>query len=234
MDILEQVIQEDPSIDLNYIRSLRLNADHCGFYPRKVQIPRMVNLGMVISCGGRVINRSAPWLKVYGDRYADRISPVKSMLQGGLMTTVEGEFRGAVEGKSETVFAQYFPLISRRTDWGKAIAPQETIDRVSLMKMATVWASFYVMKEKELGTLEPGKFADFVVFNKDYFTIPEQEIPTVLPLLTVVGGKTIVLREELAKEFGVPAVGPQLEFLFETHEEDSDPQKGEFKASGSD
>ena len=75
------------------------------------------------------------------------------------------------------------------------LAPEEAVNRVQLMKSATSWAASYVLKDKEMGTLEPGKFADFVVFNKDYFTIPENEIPTVVPLMVVVGGKTIVLRQ---------------------------------------
>ena len=75
----------------------------------------------------------------------------------------------------------------------------------------------------QLGTLEPGKFADFVVFNKDYFTVPQAEIPEVIPVMTVVGGKTIVLREELANEWGVPAVGPQLKFQFKTEYDFGDP-----------
>jgi len=54
-----------------------------------------------------------------------------------------------------------------------------------------------------------------VVFSKDYFTIPESEIPTVIPLMVVMGGKTRVLREEYAKEIGLPAVGPQLKFSYE-------------------
>jgi hypothetical protein len=33
--------------------------------------------------------------------------------------------------------------------------------------------------------------------------------------MTVVGGKTLVLREEFAKELGTQAVGPQVEFEFE-------------------
>ncbi len=71
-----------------------------------------------------------------------------------------------------------------------------------------------MLKEKELRTLEPGKLTDFVVLSKDYFTIPEAEIPTVMPLMTVLGGKTIVLREELARDIGLSAVGPQLNFIF--------------------
>lgn len=81
--------------------------------------------------------------------------------------------------------------------------------------MATTWASHYVLKEKEIGSLEPGKWADFVVYNKDFFTIPQDEIPTVYPLMVVLGGKTVVLREEWASELGTPAVGPQVKFLYE-------------------
>ncbi len=33
--------------------------------------------------------------------------------------------------------------------------------------------------------------------------------------MVVLGGKTVVLREELARELGTPAVGPQIEFKFE-------------------
>ena len=230
MDIMEQVMQEDPGITLEYMRSRRLTSDHCGFYPRKAQLPRMVKLGMVISCGA-TLNRSAPWLKVYGAQYANRIAPIKSMLTAGLMTTVEGEFQ-VETGEGPTVFAQYLPLITRKTGWGQSIAPEEAIDRVSLLKMATVWASFFVLKEKEIGTLEPGKFADFVVLNKDYLSLPEAEIPTVYPLMVVLGGRTTVLREEFARELGTPAEGPQMTFRFETPARDSDPRESGGEARG--
>ncbi len=114
-----------------------------------------------------------------------------------------------------TVLARFYPYISRTRSDGVVLAAEEAVDRVQLMKMSTSYAAAYVLKENELGTLEPGKFADFVVFNKDYFTIPQEEIPSVYPLMVVVGGKTIVLREEYARELGLPAVGPQLQFTSE-------------------
>ncbi len=45
--------------------------------------------------------------------------------------------------------------------------------------------------------------------------MPVDEIPTVFPVMTVLGGKTIVLREEFASELSLPAVGPQMNFRFE-------------------
>ena len=80
------------------------------------------------------------------------------------------------------------------------------------MKMMTSWPARFVLKEDVLGTLEPGKFADFLVLNKDYFTIPIEEMPNTIPLMTVVGGKIVVLRNELAQELGRDPVGPQIEF----------------------
>ena len=213
MDIMEQVMQEDPAITPDYIKSLRVTADHCGFYPRAAQIPRMVNLGMIISCAARMVDRSAPWLKIYGMRNAERIVPVKSMISNGLMTTAEGEFQ-VETGEGPTVFAQYMPMLNRKTYSGEVVAPEEAIDRVTLLKMGTVWASHYVLKEKELGTIEPGKYADLLVFNKDYFTVPESEIGAVYPLLTMLGGKPVVVRPEYTAESGLPAAGPEMKFQF--------------------
>src|SRR4029079_19657032 len=121
------------------------------------------------------------------------ITPIRSMLNGGLMVSNEGGGNG-MEAVVPTAVSRYFPLITRKGSDGMSVAPQESVDRVTLMKMSTVWAAPYLLREKQIGTLEPGKFADFVVFDKDYFTIPEKDIPSVIPLMTVMGGKTRVLR----------------------------------------
>ncbi len=216
MDIVEQVMKEDPAITLDYVRGLRITADHCGFYPRPSQLPRMKNLGMIVSCDAMFLDRSSPWLKVYGYDKASRIAPIKTMLAAGVMPTAEAELGRVETGESETLHAQLAHLITRKNDRGESLAPEEAIDRETLMKMSTVWPSYYVLKEKEVGTLEPGKYADFVILNKDYFTIPEGDIGSVFPLATVLGGKTVVLREELAKEWGTSPVGPQMKWAFKT------------------
>lgn len=74
---------------------------------------------------------------------------------------------------------------------GRHYAGKERIDRVLALKMATIWAAEYVVREDVLGSLEPGKLADLVVLDKDYLTVPENAIRTVKPILTIVGGKII-------------------------------------------
>ena len=219
MDIMEKVMEENPDITLEFMRSLRVSSDHCHFYPRPSQIPRMAKLGMMVSCGSSHVNSSSPWLKVFGQDKGDWISPMKGMLNGGVMVTVEMEGSGSLAGDNPmTPFAGLMKFITRKNARGDLVGPNQAIDRIELLKALTIWPAYSVLKEKELGSLEPGKFADFVVFNKDYFTVPQDELPTVFPLMTVLGGKTMLLREELAKELGIPPVGPQKNFRFTTNE----------------
>ena len=50
--------------------------------------------------------------------------------------------------------------------------------------------------EKDLGTIEPGKLADFTGFSGDIMTVPEADILTLEPALTVVSGKVVYRRAD--------------------------------------
>jgi predicted amidohydrolase YtcJ len=217
MDLMEKVIADSPDITLEDMREMRITSDHCGFYPRPDQVARMKNLGMILSCNPNFINRSTPWLQVYGQGAAQWISPLKNLLDGGVMTATEYEGLGLGGGSGVTATTFLYKLISRRNDRGDLVAPDQAIDRVSALKTTTIWPAYFVLAEDRIGSLEVGKLADFQVMNKDYFTVPEAEIPTVLPEMVVLGGKTMALRPELASELGMQPVGKQIEFRFETN-----------------
>ena len=212
LDIVDTVMEENPDITLDFIRSQRLSSDHCGFYPRKEQLPRLKRFGWILSCGAQYINRSEPWLEIYGKRYEDRIVPVKSPLEAGIMVVGELSRLDYADGTGPTAAAYLESLITRTNARGVVVAPDEAVDRNTVMKMITTWASYYVLREDRIGSLEPGKLADFVVLNKDWFTVPDAEFSTVEPLMVVLGGKVASLRQEYAPEAGMAAVGPQLDF----------------------
>ena len=71
------------------------------------------------------------------------------------------------------------------------------------MKALTTWGSYYVLRENVLGSLEPDKYADFIVLDRDYLSVPEDDIPNIRVLMTVVGGKTMHLLPSLARESGM-------------------------------
>ena len=91
--------------------------------------------------------------------------------------------------------------------------------------MFTSWAAEYVTKPDELGSLEVGKFADLLVIDRDYFTIPVDDILKIRPLMTMVGGKMIVLQESLARDLGLQAVGPPYDFNDEDVEHIGKPRR---------
>jgi hypothetical protein len=217
MDIIERAMKDDPGITLDYVRSRRFTSDHCGWYPRvEDQLARMKRLNIGMSCGAKEIDDQGWFIpKVFGEKYANRIGPMASTFKAGVMVALEETNANGLENPAPTTFSRVVPYIHRTRSDGVKIASEEAINRVQLMKMMTTNAAWYLLKEKELGSLEPGKQADFVVLDKDYFTVPETDIPKVVPLMTVVGGKTIVLRQELARELGISAIGPQLNFVFE-------------------
>jgi len=45
--------------------------------------------------------------------------------------------------------------------------------------------------EREVGSLEVGKLADFIVLDRNVFEIPPQQVAAVRVLLTVVAGKPV-------------------------------------------
>jgi predicted amidohydrolase YtcJ len=48
-----------------------------------------------------------------------------------------------------------------------------------------------VFQENNLGSLQPGKLADLLLLDRDYLTIPADQIKDIRPLLTMVGGRIV-------------------------------------------
>ncbi len=171
------------------IRAKRHSIDHCQMNPRPDQIPRIKRLGIMMSCGSRFIEGSPEVLRDYGEEVLDWIVPVNSLISGGAKTVFEiDDSNIATYG---TAFHYLGLLVTRKTRNGTVYGGRQRIDRVWALKMATIWASEYVLREDVLGTLEPEKFADLLVLDKDYLTVPELEIGSIKPLLTMVGGKIV-------------------------------------------
>ena len=65
----------------------------------------------------------------------------------------------------------------------------ETVSREVALTAHTRTNAYILFREDDLGSLEPGKLADFVVLDRDYMTVPEAEIENLRSVMTVVGGE---------------------------------------------
>ena len=148
------------------------------------------------------------------------MSPFKTWIEEGIQLVGQhygaGAFRSGGGGNTvgdglQPPFFMLWQAITREFD-GKVWQADERIDRVHALKMWTRWAAEYVRHPDQLGSLEEGKWADLLVIDRDYFTIPVDDILKVRPLMTMVGGKIEALQPPLANEWGVGAVGHEYSF----------------------
>ncbi len=65
---------------------------------------------------------------------------------------------------------------------------ENALSREETLKGMTIWAAYSNFEEDEKGSIEPGKFADFVVLSDDIMTISSEEIPNVTTEQVFLGG----------------------------------------------
>ena len=68
---------------------------------------------------------------------------------------------------------------------------ENALTREETLKGMTIWAAYSNFEEKEKGSLEIGKWADFTVFSEDIMTMPIEKVPYVKPTQVFVKGKEV-------------------------------------------
>lgn len=214
IDGMLQAIQQgskEAGMTEEQIRAKRHVMDHSVMWPRPDQIPIIKRLGMVVSGDSMEIKMSAPTaFALYGEKVSGWIMPRKSLLEAGIYSTFEVD-RPIQTTTNLTIFSEGIaPMLDRKGWDGKVYAQNEAVDRESALKMATYYGAYDVFREKVQGSLEPGKWADFLVLDRDYLTIPVDDIKNIRVLMTMVGGKVIHLVPSLARETGMQPAGEQV------------------------
>jgi predicted amidohydrolase YtcJ len=82
-----------------------------------------------------------------------------------------------------------YAATTRRTETGRVISGAEAVSREEALRMMTSTAARFSFDEKDRGSIEAGKLADFVVLDDDPLTCPPERLRTIRAQLTVVGGR---------------------------------------------
>ena len=73
--------------------------------------------------------------------------------------------------------------------------PDQKLSRQDALRGMTIWPAYAAFEEGEKGTLEAGKFADFVVLNKNLMTVSKADFADTKVLMTFVGGEKVFQTE---------------------------------------
>jgi len=69
--------------------------------------------------------------------------------------------------------------------------PEQRTTRQEALQSITLWPAYAAFMEQESGSLTAGKYADFVVLDRDIMTVAPEEILGTRTLMTILGGKTV-------------------------------------------
>jgi predicted amidohydrolase YtcJ len=81
--------------------------------------------------------------------------------------------------------------IERRTGDGRLLGPAECLSARDALALYTTQAAYACHRENEIGSLEPGKLADFVVLEQNPLETESRRIPDIGVLATVLGGTPV-------------------------------------------
>ncbi len=68
---------------------------------------------------------------------------------------------------------------------------EEALSREETLKGMTIWAAHGNFEEDEKGSIEAGKFADFIILDRDIMEVPEDEIPGTKVQATFIAGEKV-------------------------------------------
>lgn len=115
-------------------------------------------------------------------------APFRTILDHGITAGIEGD---GVHISTMTPWPHMQYAVTGVNALGQLINDGEQITRQEALRAFTRQNAWFLRAEDRLGSIENGKLADLVVLDRDYFTIPENDIKRISSILTVVDGKII-------------------------------------------
>lgn len=183
LDAVDQVASE--GID---VKTCRIRIEHCSILHDE-QIARMKAHGVSASF---LIGHVHYWGvamrdEIFGPEKARLLDRCASCEQAGVGYTLHSDFFVTDPNPLHMI-----EMAVTRTSWKEpdfVLAPEECASREAAIRAMTSEAAWQLGSEHEIGSLEPGKKADFVILDGDPSTVPADRISHISVIETWMDGK---------------------------------------------
>lgn len=179
LGVFEQVNKVKP------IKGLRWTFSHLDQVDES-QLERMKRLDMYAEIHSRPLIQGALMHKVHGDRAWD-MPPFRRVQDSGIHWGLGSDATAVTT--SDPFYTLWFAVTGKMVG-GKKVNRQ-TITRKQALIAHTRSNSYFLFQEGNLGSIQNGKYADLLVLDHDYLTVPADEIKDIKPVMTLVGGKIV-------------------------------------------
>jgi len=150
------------------------------------QIERMKKLGMYAAVHPWAVINGAIMHEGFGDGAYD-MPPLATLQDSGIMWGLGTD--GTAANQTLPFMTLYFAVTGRMAGGMKVL--KQTVSREDALIAHTRKNAFFVFQENNLGAIQPGKLADLLVLDRDYLTIPADQIKDIRPVMTMVGGRFV-------------------------------------------
>ncbi len=124
------------------------------------------------------------------DEYLKRCYPVRTLLDMNIPVAFSTD---APVVKNINPWSCIKAAITRKTNAGNVISPQESITIQEAIYAYTMGSAFAEGQEDIKGSIESGKLADFIIVNKNPSQIPTEQIDSIQVEATYIGGECLYL-----------------------------------------
>jgi predicted amidohydrolase YtcJ len=176
---VEQINKEYPIKNLRwvFIHGDQLNAGH---------LERMKKLGMYVAVQPRPTVMGGIFHRAHGDRAYS--TPNMRLIQESGITWGLGT--DAYEVNQYRPFTTLWFAVTGKMVGG-TVVNRQTVSREDALIAHTRKNAYFVFQENNMGSIQPGKLADLVAIDRDYLTVPADQIKDIKAVLTMVGGQVV-------------------------------------------
>jgi len=158
-----------------------------GLFPKADALTRMKNSNIILST-------QPQWISWHADGYAEGSNeetmyiflPLKTMLDMGVPLAFGCDVPASIFQEPKYAF---IGSVFRRTASGNTYNADECLTIQEALRIHTMGSAYASFSEGVTGSLEPGKFADLVVWSHDLYTMLPVEYPDLKSEMTIVNGE---------------------------------------------
>jgi predicted amidohydrolase YtcJ len=178
---LQQVVEEYEKVNKQYdITKLRWMVHHVPEVTPDL-LTRLKNMGCGVQMAAfRWVTSSDPKVIVG--------PPFRTIVDHGIQVGIHGD---GVHIAPLNPWPHIYFAVTGVNSFGAKVNGDQQLTRQEALRLFTRGNSWFLRMEDKIGSLEPGKLADLVVLDRDYFTVPDVQIKQIKSLLTIVDGKVV-------------------------------------------
>ena len=185
-DTIDGFLDQIEAINKQYpIKNLRWVLAHVNQL-NATQLARMRELGMYAAVHPWGVINGGINQRVFGDAAYD-MAPLDTIQKSGVVWGFGSD--GSRANQILPFTTLYWAVTGKMVGGTKAL--RQPISREDALIAHTRRNAFLVFQENNLGSIQAGRLADLVVLDRDYLTIPADQIKDITPVMTMVGGRIV-------------------------------------------